>query len=99
MDDTDFIWLLKWYQMHCNGDWEHESGVHLGSLDNPGWSLSINLEDTELYGKTFTKFEVERSDTDWIVCFIRDTKFEGRCGSGNLLEVLNIFRKWAEKKD
>jgi hypothetical protein len=47
MFDNNFLWLLKWYKSHCNGDWEHGRGIHLDTIDNPGWSLSINLEDTE----------------------------------------------------
>lgn len=94
MYDDNLIWLMQWYRNHCNGDWEHGSGVHIGTIDNPGWSLSVNLEDTELEMKKFVKFETERSENDWLVCFIRDKKFEGRCGVGNLLELLHIFRKW-----
>jgi len=38
------------------------------------------------------KIEKENFNGDWFVCF----KFEGRCSLDNLLEVLNIFREWAE---
>jgi hypothetical protein len=34
----------------------------------------------------------------WLFCFIKDGKFEGRCGPFNLPEALKIFRKWAEEK-
>ena len=95
MDDANFLWLLSWYQTHCNGDWEHGSGILIGTIDNPGWSLSINLEDTEIENKKFRKLEIERSESNWLVCFIRDNKFEGRCGACNLPEVLKIFRNWA----
>ena len=36
----NFMWLLNWFQDHCDGDWEHSSGIHLETLDNPGWALS-----------------------------------------------------------
>jgi len=96
MDNNNLIWLIEWYQSHCDGDWEHDSSVHIGTIDNPVWTFSVNLEDTELEMKKFTKFEIERSEDNWLVCFIRDKKFEGRCGSGNLLEVLQIFREWVD---
>jgi hypothetical protein len=95
MDDANFLWLLDWYQAHCNGDWEHGSGIHIGTIDNPGWTLSVNLEDTEIEVKPFEQINIERSENDWLVCFIRNGKFEGRCGIRNLPEVLKISRNWA----
>jgi ribosomal protein L37E len=31
--------LSDWYAAQCDGDWEHEFGIHIGTLDNPGWSV------------------------------------------------------------
>jgi hypothetical protein len=28
--------LQTWYTEECNGDWEHQFGVDIGTLDNPG---------------------------------------------------------------
>lgn len=41
-------WLQAWYADQCNEDWEHEWGVKIETLDNPGWSVSIDLEETDL---------------------------------------------------
>jgi Immunity protein 53 len=35
--------LEKWYRARCNGDWEHQWGVEIGTLDNPGWRVHIDL--------------------------------------------------------
>lgn len=96
LNDDGFLWLLKWYQNHCDGDWEHGNGIRIDTIDNPGWSISINLEETELEIKAFQKIEIERIDNDWLYCCIKDNKFEGRCGTNNLPEILQIFRNWAE---
>jgi hypothetical protein len=98
MKQDNFLWLQKWYQAHCDGDWEHDSGIHLGTIDNPGWSLTVNLQDTELEDKKFQKVKIKRSANDWVVCTVKDNNFEGRCGAGNLPEVLKLFRDWAEDK-
>ncbi|GHB54781.1 hypothetical protein GCM10010331_48120 [Streptomyces xanthochromogenes] len=29
--------LQSWYSAQCNGDWEHEWGIKIDTLDNPGW--------------------------------------------------------------
>jgi hypothetical protein len=96
MKQDDFVWLQKWYQSHCNGDWEHDSRIHIGTIDNPGWSLTINLQNTELEGKKFQEIEINRSENDWLFCTVKGSLFEGRCGSDNLNEVLQSFRSWAE---
>ena len=96
MKEEDFLWLQKWYQAHCNGDWEHGSGVRIETLDNPGWSITIDLENTELEDKRFDEFEFELSDDNWLICFIKNKKFEGYGGPVNFPEILRIFRNWAE---
>ena len=45
---TEGISLLEnWYVARCNGDWEHQWGVTIGTLDNPGWTLVIDLNQTK----------------------------------------------------
>ncbi|MEU1470579.1 Imm53 family immunity protein [Streptomyces sp. NPDC005761] len=39
-------WLQHWYASHGDGGWEHEWGVTIGTLDNPGWTVMISLEET-----------------------------------------------------
>jgi hypothetical protein len=37
----EFSELQDWYAAHCNGEWEHQHGVVIESLDNPGWWVKI----------------------------------------------------------
>ena len=97
MEQDDFLWLQKWYLAHCNSDWEHGSGIHIGTIDNPGWSVKVNLLETELENKPFDKLSLERSEDNWVFCSVKDGKFEGARGPTNLPEILRIFRSWAEK--
>lgn len=96
MHDDNLSWLLKWYSSQCDGDWEHGNGVQIGTVDNPGWYLKICLEDTELQDKLFQKIRIDRSEFDWIRCYIEDEVFEGVGGTFNLIEILQIFREWVE---
>ena len=41
MSDTAFEWLQQWYADHLDGEREHQNGVRIETLDNPGWSLSV----------------------------------------------------------
>jgi hypothetical protein len=45
--------LEDWYHAQCNGDWEHGLGVKIETLDNPGWLLMVDLEDTSLEEVSF----------------------------------------------
>ncbi len=29
-------WVQRWYLDQCDGEWEHEWGVKIDTLDNPG---------------------------------------------------------------
>lgn len=37
-NENIFEWLQKWYKSQCDGDWEHEYGIKIETVDNPGWS-------------------------------------------------------------
>jgi hypothetical protein len=73
--------LQRWYLDQCDEDWEHSYGVTIGTLDNPGWSLTIDLVDTALEGKPFEPIqygmlnEAETSEDEWIHCKVEDNKF------------------------
>lgn len=94
--EKNFLWLLQWFQEQCNGDWEHSHGIKIGTLDNPGWYLTIDLRETYLENEPFEIIKAERSENDWFHCFVKDGYFEGPCGYYNLPEVLKIFRQWVE---
>ena len=88
--------LQKWYHSQCNGDWEHSYGVEIGTLDNPGWRIIIELADTKLVDRPFTEVRQNREHPiDWIHCRVRDRKFEGFGGPFKLEEILKIFLAWA----
>ncbi|MEY2498899.1 MAG: hypothetical protein QOD12_2455 [Verrucomicrobiota bacterium] len=81
--------------MQANGDWEHAYGVKIESLDNPGWSVLIDLVKTPLCSKSFVEIRTEESETDWITCRVKDGKFEGFGDPRKLGKILDLFREWA----
>ena len=86
----------------CNGEWEHHYGVHIETLDNPGWHVRINLTGTRLQNQTFKKIEYGTDsesnpiDPQWMSCFVKQMTFHGYAGSKQLEEILNHFLDWAE---
>ncbi|BFV59917.1 hypothetical protein KCMC57_up50210 [Kitasatospora sp. CMC57] len=51
--------LTAWYTAQCDGDWEHEYGIRIETLDNPGWSVEVDLEGTGLDGVLPDRIETD----------------------------------------
>ncbi len=89
--------LQDWYMSMCNGDWEHTYGIVISNIDNPGWSIKIELKDTYLYKIPFDEIKVQKEDEDdWILCKVEDGIFQAYGGPRNLEDLLGIFLDWAE---
>jgi Immunity protein 53 len=101
--DSTIEWLQQWYLGNCNKDWEHTYGIKINTLDNPGWHVVIDLDETSIEKFIFQEVEIDRTENDWIRCMLRGKTFDMACGPLNLLEVLNIFHDWvvsqSEKPD
>jgi hypothetical protein len=98
MNDSsnELIWLCDWFASHCNGDWEHEFGIAIGTLDNPGWSLRVELTDTELANRPFAPEEIETTDR-WVRLWKEDEPpvFHAAGSPTTLPEMIARFRDWA----
>jgi len=88
--------LQEWYSARCNGDWEHQWGVKIDTLDNPGWLLEIDLIETKAEQHALKRNRIERSDVDWIEYWAEDKKFKAAMGPRNLAEAIQIFHDWFE---
>lgn len=88
--------LQQWYLSNCNGDWEHSYGVEIGTLDNPGWRIKINLSDTSLETKAFTeiKHQIE-NERGWYRCWREENEWHGAGGPEQLTAMLDVFLNWA----
>ena len=94
--------LQEWYLSQCNGDWEHEFGVKINTLDNPGWTIDIDLEGTDAEEKLFTEYsygvgaDAEGNGDEWIVCKVEKSMFNAAGGPRKLEEMIDIFLRWAK---
>src|SRR5262245_10481666 len=93
--------LQAWYLHQCNGDWEHTYGVRISTLDNPGWTLDVDLIDTNLNGHPFPGHsygvgkDSDSSGNDWLDCKMDKGKFVAAGGPEKLEEMIEVFIKWA----
>jgi hypothetical protein len=94
---VDLSKIMAWYASHCDGDWEHQQGVSIQTLDNPGWLLKVNLIGTNLENATMLPISEdcdERSNPEadaWIDCRIREHEFVGASDPTQLPRLINIF--------
>jgi hypothetical protein len=102
----NLLWLSRWYLSQCENDWEHSYGVKIDTLDNPGWSLKIDLTKTSLADKAFERvtYGVPSDDLEdwhrtgsWWVASVKDSAFEASCGPLDLYVAIGVFRQWAEQ--
>lgn len=98
MKDDAFELLQNWYIQQCDGDWEHEFGIKIDTLDNPGWSVSIDLIGTNLENKNLTKINQLTTENDWIQCKVENYKFQGAGGPKNLTDIIHVFIEWQNSK-
>jgi hypothetical protein len=87
--------LQRWYADQCDGDWEHQRGVEIGTLDNPGWSVKIALGGTELEKRSFERVHVDRAEDDWLRAWVEAGEWNAACGPLNLVEAVEAFLAWA----
>jgi immunity protein 53 of polymorphic toxin system len=99
-------WLQQWYHAQCNDTWEHQHGITIQSLDNPGWLVKIDLAGTPLQSLNMREVGKEshvnhkgiEGQHDWLHCTVKDGFFVGAGGPFSLLSICNVFRNWVEKK-
>ena len=89
-------WLTDWYAFNCNRDWEHTYGISIATLDNPGWSIEIDLIDTQLEGRQLSEISMKNSDIDWYNISSTGKRFTGYGDEKKLNLLILKFKAFAE---
>ena len=63
--DNIVDWLQNWTMSQIDGDWEHEQGISIGMLDNPGWILKADISNYGDFLKASKPWGRD-NDKDWI---------------------------------
>ena len=107
MADVNLDWLMNWYVHECNNDWEHSYGIKIDTLDNPGWTIEIDLRETSLEGCPFESNQGEpagnldewRELGSWWTANADGVRFKAACGPTDLLTVIGVFREWVVSQE
>lgn len=92
-----FEWLSGWVKAHCNDDWEHENGVRIATVSNPGWYIEIDLNNTSLEKLQIDSGTIEVSENDWCCYKIKGGKFSAGGDLSKLIYLITEFKKLVEE--
>ncbi|MGH3133792.1 MAG: Imm53 family immunity protein [Gaiellaceae bacterium] len=89
--------LQAWYAAHCDGDWEQEFGVTIGTLEDGCWELRVDIVGTSLAGSELARDRTARTPADWLEVWCDGYTFRAVGGPENLGELLAAFARFAER--
>ena len=90
-------WLQQWYIAQCDDEWEHEYGIKIETMDNPGWLVKIDLKYTTLEDIRIRIERINSSPNDWYTIEIIDAVFTGFSSFNRLEFLLQEFINLAER--
>lgn len=93
---TNLNWVQNWFKSQCNGDWEHGYGIRIESLDNPGWSITIDTSNTKNVLADMEWHLIELSDNDWYGYKITNGVYDGSGDPNKLETLIATFRQLIE---
>ncbi len=88
--------LQAWYAAHCDGEWEHTNGIRIDTLDNPGWSVVVDLAGTGLAGIPLPERSEDDGEGRWLHVAVRERRFKGHGGPAMLPRLVSTFLDWAD---
>lgn len=92
-DLTNIInWLQTWYFQQCDGDWEHEYGIKIYTIDNPGWAVKIDLNGTRWEFLDMDRKRHEKSETDWYDYQIKNGVYAAYGDPHKLRDLIVAFK-------
>jgi hypothetical protein len=88
--------LAAWYSDQCDGEWEHEFGVRLDTLDNPGWYLRVDLIGTAAERRFVERRRFDFGAGGWVIVGSDGRTFEASSDPSSLNFALEEFRRFIE---
>lgn len=86
--------VQDWYASQCNGEWEHQYGVKIDTLDNPGWQVTIDLNLTKWEHLSFEERKIDNGADDWILCRKAGPQFFAAGDTRKLEVILSHFLRF-----
>lgn len=63
--------ITNWWRSQCDGNWEHEYGMSIGTMDDPGWIVHVDFSFTNIVNlKRGILSEFKGDKCNWYKCEI-----------------------------
>lgn len=89
-------WLEEWYSNNCNGDWEHDYGITITTIDNPGWDITIDLADTIFDLPNEDWKLIKESESSWYGYKVTNNVFNASGDPKRLNFLIQLFKRKIE---
>jgi hypothetical protein len=89
-------YLINWYSAQCDEEWEHEFGIRIESLDNPGWNLEVDLGGTVGEGHLLARSRRDLDEGHWITTASDGAVFDAGCDPSSLGVAVLDFKAFVE---
>lgn len=102
---SELLQLQAWFAAQCHDDWEHQHGIHIQTLDNPGWLVEIDLAGTALQDRAFRTLtygvdaQHHPQSQRWFDCAVHATTWRGAGDVTQLARLLALFLDWANQNE
>lgn len=93
---TNLEWLENWFSEVCDGSWEHDNGIIIETIDNPGWRVEISLEDTPWEKLSCPDRTIDCGEDNWVHIIKKQGRIVAASSCLNLDLVIGIIREWIE---
>lgn len=94
---SNLVALQEWYALMCDGDWEHSFGIKIDTVDNPGWTVSIDISGTPVSGKV-CRIDQEFPAGEWLQVRCDGNTFDVACGPRSLDRGIAAFLQFSGQK-
>lgn len=91
-------WLQKWYIENCDGDWEHSYGISISTIDNPGWSVKIDIHDYNIDDTSVNLTGYPEPGDTWLTYRVEKGCFYGHSDPTQLCQIILVFKQLIEQQ-
>jgi len=73
-------YLQAWYASHCDGGWkhDHEWGIEITNMTDPGWLVKINLCLTGLEDEPMSEINIGSDSPEYLRCWVAEEERNGK---------------------
>ncbi len=83
--------IQEWVATYPENNTQSQPRLQLSNLGNPGWSIILNLLETDLVNINFDWVSFEKSEDYWSLVRIKDSRLELNCSAPELVHSFNII--------